>query len=57
MSSRQNSAAAKIVDEALKLPRRAAADMMAANGVNFRTVVRVLAEPGKRRTVPLPVKI
>lgn len=49
MSSRQNSATALIVDEAILLPRRAAAELMSARGVNFRTVVRVLDRAGRRR--------
>lgn len=50
MPSRPNQAAALIVDEAIRLPDRlAAAKLMAAHGVNFRTVVRVLDQGCRRR--------
>lgn len=52
-STRPNLASALVVDNGLSLNhffgRRTAAVFMHANGINFRVIVRVLAEPKSRR--------
>lgn len=52
-TSRLNTSLADLVESAIRLSaaggQKVAVDLMLEGGVNFRTVVRVLAEPSRRR--------
>jgi hypothetical protein len=56
--SRANKELARAVDQALELlnedGQRAASTFLTDAGASFSTIVRVLAEPGRRRPLDLP---